>query len=565
MQDSKSVNCQNCKQDFVIEPDDFAFYEKMKVPAPTWCPECRLQRRLVWRNERVLSRGVCDLCGAKTISTYSQKTPFPVYCAPCWRSDKWDALKYGREYDFNKPFFAQFLELFNVVPRPAISQNGTNVNSEHSNMIQDVKNVYMSFSVITGSENVYYSANVNSSKEVIDGFNITDGELLYECMDAQKSYNCAYIYWSKSCVNSRFLLDCNDCQDCFGCVGLRGKSYYIFNEPYSKEEYVKKLEEYDLKSFVKQQEIEQHFWEFSQKFPRRFARMINSVNSTGDGITNSRNAKYAFNVSENENVKYVLRCPQVKDSMDVNHKGDGQLVYEHALGGSMPGSNLICILYGSPGINHVSYSDYCGSSSDLFGCVGVKGKSYAILNRLYSKEEYEALVPKIIEHMNAMPYTDKQGRVYKFGEFFPPQFSPFAYNETVANEYFPKSKDEALALGSTWKEVKHNEYEITKEADELPDNVKDATDQITKEIIRCSKTSRAYKILPEELAFYQRMNVPLPRLHPDERHRQRFLKRNPLKLWHRKCAKCSNEFETSYAPDRPEIVYCETCYQQEVI
>ena len=29
--------------------------------------------------------------------------------------------------------------------------------------------------------------------------------------------------------------------------------------------------------------------------------------------------------------------------------------------------------------------------------------------------------------------------------------------------------------------------------------------------------------------------------------------------------KCPNEFETSYAPDRPEIVYCEQCYQAEVI
>jgi hypothetical protein len=41
---------------------------------------------------------------------------------------------------------------------------------------------------------------------------------------------------------------------------------------------------------------------------------------------------------------------------------------------------------------------------------------------------------------------------------------------------------------------------------------------------------------------------------------------NPPKLWHRKCMKegCQNEFETSYAPERPEIVYCEKCYQQEV-
>ena len=43
--------CNNCKQDFTIEPDDFGFYEKIKVPAPTFCPECRYIRRLLDRNE----------------------------------------------------------------------------------------------------------------------------------------------------------------------------------------------------------------------------------------------------------------------------------------------------------------------------------------------------------------------------------------------------------------------------------------------------------------------------------------------------------------------------------
>ncbi|HEY4526141.1 MAG TPA: hypothetical protein VJL32_03550 [Candidatus Paceibacterota bacterium] len=28
---------------------------------------------------------------------------------------------------------------------------------------------------------------------------------------------------------------------------------------------------------------------------------------------------------------------------------------------------------------------------------------------------------------------------------------------------------------------------------------------------------------------------------------------------------CPTEFETSYAPDRPEIVYCEQCYNSEVV
>ena len=53
-------NCQNCKQDFVIESEDFSFYEKMKVPPPTFCPDCRLARRLIWRNERTFYKRICD-------------------------------------------------------------------------------------------------------------------------------------------------------------------------------------------------------------------------------------------------------------------------------------------------------------------------------------------------------------------------------------------------------------------------------------------------------------------------------------------------------------------------
>ena len=81
---SVSTICQNCKKDFTIEPDDFGFYEKIKVPPPTWCPECRLIRRLVWRNERALYRRVCDLCKKNIIAIFHESVPFPVYCRECW-------------------------------------------------------------------------------------------------------------------------------------------------------------------------------------------------------------------------------------------------------------------------------------------------------------------------------------------------------------------------------------------------------------------------------------------------------------------------------------------------
>ena len=108
---SETRNCQNCKKDFIIEPDDFGFYDKIKVPPPTFCPECRLQRRLVWRNERSLYHRKCELCSKNVISMYSPESPFSVYCHECWWGDGWDPLKYGRDYNFSKPFFEQYKEL----------------------------------------------------------------------------------------------------------------------------------------------------------------------------------------------------------------------------------------------------------------------------------------------------------------------------------------------------------------------------------------------------------------------------------------------------------------------
>jgi hypothetical protein len=42
-----------------------------------------------------------------------------VYCHECWWSDKWDAIKYGQKFDFNRPFFDQFQELLQKCGRSA--------------------------------------------------------------------------------------------------------------------------------------------------------------------------------------------------------------------------------------------------------------------------------------------------------------------------------------------------------------------------------------------------------------------------------------------------------------
>ena len=219
---------------------------------------------------------------------------------------------------------------------------------------------------------------------------------------------------------------------------------------------------------------------------------------------------------------------------------------------------------------------YCITSpgvTDVFGCVGLKKKQYCILNKKYTKEQYEELVPKIIKHMIDIPYIDSKGRVYKYGEFFPSELSPFGYNETTAQEYFSLSKEEALAFGFNWKEDINRNYKVTKDSEELPDSINQVTDSILNEIISCEHKGKceegcmtAFKILPEDLQFYRRMKLPLPRLCSNCRRFQRVKQRNPLKLYHRSCMNkgCQNEFETTYSKEQLDIVYCETCYNKEV-
>ena len=93
-------NCQNCKQSFVIEPDDFSFYEKMSLPVPTFCPDCRRERRLAWRNNMSLYNSKCALCDKSVITIYAPDSGLTIYCNKCWWSDKWDPKDYGVDYDF---------------------------------------------------------------------------------------------------------------------------------------------------------------------------------------------------------------------------------------------------------------------------------------------------------------------------------------------------------------------------------------------------------------------------------------------------------------------------------
>ena len=135
----------------------------------------------------------------------------------------------------------------------------------------------------------------------------------------------------------------------------------------------------------------------------------------------------------------------------------------------------------------------------------------------------------------------------EYGQFFPAELSPFAYNETLAQDYFPLSPETAAQKGFLWREKTKVEY---------------AGDE--KNVFKCQQCGNYFKIIDREQDFYNEMGLPQPVNCFMCRHSKRLSMRTPFKLWNRQCAKCAKEIKTSYAPDRPEIVYCEACYQTEI-
>ena len=563
---SQKVVCQNCRKEFVIEPDDFGFYKKIKVPPPTWCPECRSQRRLAWRNDLFLYNRTCDLCKKSILTIYSKESEIIVYCNRCWWSDNWDPFKYGQEYDFLRTFFEQFKELTLKVPHLGlINDDGMgSVNCEYTQDFAFGKNCYMVF-VAWHIENVMYSFFILNGRDMMDCMNIrSKNEWLYECIIHRNCYQVKYSKYCISCIDSQFLYNCRDCSNCFMCTDLRNKKYYFKNKEYSKEEYEKIVEGYNLDTFSGVEKAQKEFDKFALKYPKRYVDVIQSLNCTGDVISTSKNLKNCFIVKNCDNCSYSDFIKDAKDCYDMATGGELSECYED-ITCDLSSRNLFGIF--SWKNQDVEYTKHCHSSKSLFGCVGIRNKKYCLLNKQYSKEDYEILVEKIKKQMIDMPYKDINGCVYKYGEFYPAELSYFGYNETVANERFPLVKEEAISKNLNWQDdIQKTTGKETLKPEQISDAIGDVSESILNEVLACIECNRNYKIIKNELIFYKKMQIPIPRRCFYCRHAARVARRNPFKLWHRKCMKkgCENEFETSYAPERPEIVYCEKCYQKEV-
>jgi len=293
---SETKQCQNCKKDFVIEAEDFNFYEKIKVPPPTFCPECNLQRRLSWRNERFLYKRKCDAPGHEEIliSMYSQELKTLIYDQKYWHGDDWDPFMYGMDYDFSKSFFKQWKNLLDSVPVVNLV-NLHDIKSDYCNYTYQSKNCFLNFASDMNEDTAYLYHSIRN-KNCFDMLGSSENENCSNLIDSNKCYQSEYLNLSEECINSKYCYDCRNCQNCIGCVGLRNKQYCILNEQYSKETYTEFLKELNLENKIKREKFEKDFFSLLNSFPRKFSNYRQVINSTGDYLRHAKNCQNCFDI-----------------------------------------------------------------------------------------------------------------------------------------------------------------------------------------------------------------------------------------------------------------------------
>ncbi|RIL12534.1 MAG: hypothetical protein DCC75_00230 [Proteobacteria bacterium] len=546
---SITKKCKESGREFLIDDADLAFYERMQVPPPTLCPDERTRRRWAWRGKDFYLRP-CAGCKKNTISWFSPKLAgISTYCEDCFKADSFDARAYGQEFDFGRPFFEQFAELNRRVPKHS-SNTMLNENCRYIISSQQSKNCYMADET-DYSRDCLFGYTFQRATDVVEGLYIHDSEIGYELIKAENCYSVFYSQNVFNCSNSAFLRNCRNCRNCLFCANLRNAEYMAFNRKVSPEEFKRLWGEVFSGSRARLEEQRLKYLAFLHSQPEPAAVMINCESCEGNYITNSRNVRDSYCVDNCQDCRYSTDLHFSKDVYDVNIY-EGELMYECNHAGPKGYRNLFCQIVWFA--SEVYYCVDCYHIKNCFGCSGLKKEEYCILNKRYSKEEYEALLPRIIAHMR---------ETCEWGEFFPVSMSPQPYNCTMAQRFFPLEKERALQRGYAWLD---EEESILEEAEhEIPDSCYDTDEDASKKVYICSQTGRKFRYIPQELEFYKKHGIPLPLTAPNVRIDDLWIKMGRRALYQRRCSKCAKEICAISPEDAEWQVLCDGCYQGVVV
>ncbi len=496
--------CKISNQQFQISDKETFYCQERAIPLPDISPQERFRQMLAFYNEGTLFERTCSYSKKKIISCHRPDTVYPVYDREIWLSDAYDPLEFGQDYDFNKPFFQQFQELANRVPREATL--GAHIeNSPYINSSMNLKNCHYVFNSI-GGQDCMYCILLNQCRDSFDLLFCSDCELCYEGINLK---NCYHVLWgthSNNCSDSYFIYGCKSCTNCFGCVGLINKNYCIWNKQYTKEEYqieLKKLltgNRTDINNYKKQLQ------ELIQKTGYIYESNVAAEECTGTFIDHSANAQSSHFIHNCHDIEHSLLVYDSHDVISTIIAHESELLYRNMAVGVNSYNTQFC--YVATNLVECQYSGIIIGGDHLFGCLGFNRKQqYCILNKQYSKSEYEELVPRIIAHMKDTG---------EYGQWFPWAISDYPYSDTVAQQFFPLNDEQALKMGVRTSTEKA--YPTTDTITTVSENIQDVEDTILQQTLRDPINSQAFRLQKQELQFYRDHKIPVPEHSFENRH-----------------------------------------------
>ena len=556
------VEWKTCKisgEPFAVFQSDLDFYDKVspvfdgkkfQFPVPDIRPEERQRVKLAHVNQINLFKTKCNVTGDAIISNHMPTTKYRIVSQKYFWWDTCDNVIFWREYNDARSFFEQRHELDMQAYQPALFSDYTkDINSAYTNYAGMNKDCYMAFDS-DQNDNCYYSYGVNHSKYTVDCYRSGELEYCYEAIDSRECYKCAYIQNCKSCFDSYFLRNCENCKNCIMCSNLINKQYYIANKqvtPEAFEAYKK-----NITSNTQNIQLQKDFDAYIRTFPQRYMIGVQNENVSGNFLVNCKNVHFSYDSMNTRDAKYVTQVfIESKNSMDCDECWQCEVTYQS----SNVGYNAYRIFFSYQCLNDLQNLYYCKNCffcKNCFACIGLKHKEYCIFNKQYTQADYEKEVARIISRMEE---TGERGNYY------PAQYANFPYNQTMAQEYYPLTKDEALKQWYQWSE---DEKQYINKTYAISDAIDAVEETITKEVLTCESTGRNYIITPQELSFYKKIGVPVPRSCFWARHMKRLHKRPARVLNLRTCDNCWREIVSIYPQNGDFKVYCEVCYNKEV-
>lgn len=571
---AEKKTCALSGKEFVVTDRDLRFYDEMSpifsdkkyaIPSPKLCPEERQKRRWAFLNTFHFHNVKSSKTGKPILSIFSEDKKFQVYHFDEWYAQDWDACDYGRKFDFNASAYENLGALLKVFPRRNIVLWTGSENCEYVCGVGWSKNCYL-ISETTGATDCYFGNKVDNCQKCIDCSYCMKCELCYECIQCDACYDCLYCQDCNNCRDSIGLRDCSNVQDCMLSSNIRDKRFIFCNKQLTEEEYRKKYAE--LMTALNKNQLSGV--QLIQKIHAEFSRDLhegNNENSLGDYLTNTSNCHVCFNCSECSDCRYCVGLiNDAKNCMDVDAVGNHiENVYESMIINKNC-SQVAFTVDAWGGCRDVYCSSTVKGSKNIFLSTGIVGKEYCVMNTAYGKHEYESLCGHIIDHMISTG---------EWGEFLPHRLSPFSYNESMAQEYFPMTKEGVISQGWSWYDGENKNTYIgwfyepltIYEYDEKIVGYQKAQENINtllSNIIKCEVTGKPFKIIKQELAFYIENSIPIPRKHPEIRHKERMQLRNSRTLTPSKCSECHRDIITTLAPWKSEKILCKECYQKNI-